>query len=228
MNKPGDYPKVSVVICALNEEQNLPHVLPGVPQWVDEVLLVDGNSTDNTVEVARKLRPGIRTIYQSGKGKGNALKCGNQQAAGDIIVTLDADGETNPEDIPRFVEPLLDGYEFAKGSRLMDGRPPSMPWHRWFGNKVLAITSNILYGTRYTDVCSGYNAYWKSTFQHLNPRRDGFEVEQEVLAKATKAGLKVVEVNHRDNGRIGSNSKVSAFYQGFVDLIVIIRERFCD
>ena len=226
MNKPEGCPKISVIICTLNEEQNIQHVLPRVPEWVDEILLVDGHSTDNTVAAAKKLHPDIRIIYQSGKGKGDALKCGIQQAIGDIIVTLDADGATNPEEIPRFIKPLFDGFEFTKGSRLIDGHPPAMPRHRWIGNKVLAITCNILYGTRYTDICSGYNAFWKRAFQRLSPTYDGFEMEQQMLIRAKKAGLKVIEVSHQDHGRLGSISKVSSIYQGCINMIIIIRERF--
>ena len=228
MTRPENCPRVTVLICILNEEQNIPHVLPKVPEWVDEVLLVDGYSTDNTVEVARKLRPDIRIIYQSGKGKGDALKCGIQQATGDIIVTLDADGQTNPEDIQRFITPLLKGYDFAKGTRLTQGCPPNMPKYRWFGNKSLAITCNILHGTRYTDICSGYNAFWKSVFQRLKLANNGFEMEQELMVKVKKMGLKVVEVEHYDAGRLGNNSKVSGVKQGLTDWWVIVRERFSD
>lgn len=226
MNRPPNCPPVTVLICALNEEQNLPHVLPRVPAWVDEILLIDGNSTDRTVEVAKQLRPDIKVLLQPDKGKGNALRYGIQQARGDIIVTLDADGETNPEDIPRFIEPLLDGYDFAKGSRFIDGRPPNMPWYRWFGNRVLTATSNLLHGTKYTDICSGYNAYWRSAFLRLKLTYNGFEMEQETLVKIKKAGSKVIEVYHYDAGRLGNTSKVSVLKQGLVDLIVIIRERF--
>ena len=97
---------VSVVIPTLNEEENLPHVLPRIPVWVNEVLLVDGHSTDGTVEVARRLRPDIRIIRQEGRGKGAALRTGFAVATGDIVVTLDADCSTDPAEIPAFVEHL--------------------------------------------------------------------------------------------------------------------------
>jgi len=144
---------------------------------VDEVLLVDGYSSDNTVEVAKTLRPDISVVYQPGKGKGDALKYGVENAKGDIIVTLDADGATDPSELEKFISPLLNGYDFVKGSRLMHGRPRGMPRHRWFGNKVLAWTCNILYGTKYTDVCSGYNAFFKRAFERIRLNRDGFEEE---------------------------------------------------
>src|SRR5579871_2108700 len=89
---------VSVVIPALNEAANLPHVLTRIPTFVDEVVLVDGRSIDDTVEVARRLRPDIRVVVQDGHGKGNALACGFAAATGDIIVMLDADGSTDPDE----------------------------------------------------------------------------------------------------------------------------------
>jgi glycosyltransferase involved in cell wall biosynthesis len=223
---PKSCPRISVIICTFNEEANLPHVLPKVPAYVDEIILVDGHSTDRTISLAKKLDPDVKVLYQPGKGKGDALKHGVEQASGDIIITLDADGETDPEDIPKFTKALLAGYDFAKGTRLVYGRPPSMPRHRYLGNKVLAVTFNILHGTRYTDICSGYNAFWKSTFQRLRLNHDGFSMEQEMLVKAKKAGLRVVEVIHQYAGRTGGISKVSSAKQGFTNLLVIVRECF--
>jgi glycosyltransferase involved in cell wall biosynthesis len=187
MTRPANCPKITVLVCALNEERNLPHVLPRIPEWVDEVILVDGHSTDSTISLAKKLCPEMKVL-----------------------------------------NPLVAGYDFAKGSRLVRGCPPKMPKVRWFGNKVLAMTSNALYGTKYTDLCSGFNAFWKSAFQRMELINDSFEMEQEMLVKAKKMGLKVIEVDHQDAGRLGNASKVSALKQGFIDLIVIIKERFRD
>ena len=218
--------KVSVIICALNETPNLPFVLPKLPSGLDEVLLVDGHSTDGTVELVRELQPNIRVLYQPGRGKGDALRYGIQEAQGDIIVTLDADGETDPNEVFRFIDTLLQGYDFVKGSRLAQGRPARMPRHRWFGNKVLARTFNLLYGTRFTDICSGYNAFRKSAFLQLQLKYDNCEMEQQMLAKATKKGMRIVEVPHCSPGRFAGNSKIKGVKQGFIDWLVIIKERF--
>lgn len=230
----GPRPKVTVLICTLNEEESLPHVLPRIPDWAGEVLLVDGHSTDRTVEIAQKVRPGIRVLNQPGKGKGDALRFGISQAAGDIIVTLDADGETDPQEMSRFVEPLLQGCDFAKGSRLVHRRPRGMSFYRWFGNKVLAWTCNLLYGTRFTDICSGYNAYWKAKFLQLeltdDPNEVGCSMEQQMIVRAKRAGMMVKEVAHASEGRIAGASVISglrdATKQGFRDWLVVIRERF--
>jgi glycosyltransferase involved in cell wall biosynthesis len=201
-------------------------MLPKVPDWVDEVLIVDGHSVDGTVEVAKRVRAGVRIVSQPGRGKGDALKFGVTQADGDIIVTLDADGETDPSDIHLFVDAVRGGCDFAKGSRLARGRPQRMPIYRWAGNKVLALTFNLLYRTRFTDICSGYTAFRKSSFLRLGLTHDNCEMEQQMLARARKLGMAIVEIPHRSDGRIAGTSKVRGIKQGLVDWFVIIRERF--
>src|SRR5579863_3200871 len=114
-------PTVSVVIPAMNEGSNLPHVFAELPLDLHQVILVDGRSTDNTVSIARQLRKDVEIVHQTRKGKGNALACGFAAATGDIIVMLDADGSANPAEIPRFIDALLEGADFAKGSRFMKG-----------------------------------------------------------------------------------------------------------
>jgi O-antigen/teichoic acid export membrane protein len=217
---------VTVLICTLNEEENLPHVLPRIPDWVDEVVLVDGRSTDNTVAVASGLRPDVRVIHQAGRGKGDALKCGIEQATGDIIVTLDADGTTDPRDMPRFIEPLLWGCDFVKGSRFALSRPVGKPRHRIFGNWVIVTTYNVLYRARYSDLCSGYNAFWRQAMARVDLA--GWTAQEEPLlnARVRKAGLKVVEVGHHDKGRIAGETKQPSWQQGFGAFRTVIRERF--
>jgi glycosyltransferase involved in cell wall biosynthesis len=131
--------QVSVVIPALNEAPNLIHVLPRIPPWVHEVLLVDGHSSDDTVAVARRLRPDIRIVPQVGYGKGAALRTGFA-TAGDIIVMLDADGSTDPAEMPAFLGLLLAGADFVKGSRFLQGGGSADPTlHRRLGHKALLL-----------------------------------------------------------------------------------------
>src|SRR3954447_11318590 len=114
--------RVSVVIPALNEAENLPHVLPRIPPWVHEVILVDDHCTDETVAVARELLPTVRvTPNLRAPGKGNALRAGFEAVTGDIIVQVDADGSEAPEEIPNFVGALLSGADYAKGTRFVTG-----------------------------------------------------------------------------------------------------------
>ncbi len=218
--------KITVLICTLNEAESLPHVLAKIPDWVDEILIVDGHSTDGTPEIARKARTAVRIVHQPGRGKGDALIHGVRQAKGEVIVTMDADGETDPSELHAFLQVVEDGFDFAKGSRLAWGRPPRMPGYRWIGNKILAMTFNTLYGTRFTDVCSGYNAFRKDSFLKLELTYNHCEMEQQMLVRAKRAGMKIVEVPHHSVGRIAGASKVSGVKQGFIDWLVIIKERF--
>jgi len=128
-------PKISVVVPTYNEAENLPHVLPLIPDWVYEVILVDGLSVDNTVEVAQEIYPSIRVVLERQRGKGRALLAGCVAARGDIIVTIDADGSNDPAEISRFVGALISGADFAKGSRFLQGGGTSdMPFYRKAGN----------------------------------------------------------------------------------------------
>jgi glycosyltransferase involved in cell wall biosynthesis len=153
-------PTVSVVIPAKNEALNLPDVLAALPADLYEVILVDGDSTDDTVSVAQELIPDITIVGQSRKGKGNALACGFAVATGDFIVMLDADGSTDPSEIHLFVDALMEGADFAKGSRFMPGGGSAdISRIRRMGNFWLNRVVNLIYGTRYTDLCYGYNAF---------------------------------------------------------------------
>jgi glycosyltransferase involved in cell wall biosynthesis len=218
----SSYPKVSVVICALNEEKNLRLVLPKIPNLVDEIIIVDGHSTDRTVEVAKKLRPGVVMLCQPNTGKGEALKYGVASSKGDIIVTLDADGTYSPEEIPLFVQAVLQGYDFAKGTRFLGTKPACMPIRRRVGNRILALTANLLFHTKYTDICSGYYAFLKADFMRMNLISQGFEMEQELFVKIAKMKLKVVEIPHSYTRRMYGASKTHDFRQGITDLLWII------
>jgi len=233
-------PKVSVVIPAKNEARNLPHVLSALPDGLHEVILVDGRSTDDTVAVAKDLRPDIIVIDQTRRGKGNALACGFEAATGDFIVMLDADGSTNPAEIPRFVTPLVEGADYAKGSRFMPGAGSSdISRLRQYGNFWLNKIVNVLYGTRYTDLCYGYNAFRRVCLQAMDLDAgtledpdagemlwgDGFEVETLMNIRIAKSGLRITEVPSFELSRIYGTSNLHAFSDGIRVLRTIHVER---
>lgn len=220
-------PTVSIVIPALNEADNLPHVLPLIPQEIDEVLLVDGQSSDGTVEVARSLRPGIRIVQQEGRGKGCALRTGFAAATGDIVVMLDADGSMDPREIPAFVGALLAGADFAKGSRFVQGGGTAdMPFLRRFGNWGFVTLVRLLFGSSYSDLCYGYNAFWRQTLHLLDLDADGFEIETLMNLRVLRAGLKVAEIPSFEAERVHGKGRLRTFRDGWRVLKTIIRERF--
>jgi hypothetical protein len=217
---------ITVVIPTLNEAQNLPHVLTRIPAIVDEVVLVDGHSIDATIAIARAVRPDVRVVLQDGRGKGNALACGFAAATGDIIVMLDADGSTDPAEIPQFVATLLDGSDFAKGTRFANGGASSdITLIRSAGNRLLSLTVNLLFRTRYTDLCYGYNAFWRHCLPHMHVTCDGFEVETLINVRVARAGLAVTEVPSVEYERMHGESKLNAGRDGMRVLRTILRER---
>jgi glycosyltransferase involved in cell wall biosynthesis len=218
-------PTISVVIPTLNEADNLPRVLPKIPDWVDEVLLVDGCSTDNTVGVARELRPDIHIVMQEGCGKGAALRSGFAVATGDIIVMLDADGSTDPAEIPAFVGALMAGADFAKGSRFAQGAGTAdMPRYRKFGNWVFVKLVRLFFGGQYSDLCYGYNAFWKDVLPQLELDGDGFEIETIMNVRALRAGLKISEVPSFEAERVYGAGRLRAIPDGWRVLKAIFRE----
>jgi glycosyltransferase involved in cell wall biosynthesis len=218
--------RVSVVIPTLNEEKNLPHVFARLPEGLHEVIVVDGHSTDATVAVARRLRPDVRVITQPGRGKGNALAAGFAACTGDIVVTMDADGSTDPAEIPRFVAALCHGADFVKGSRFAQGGGSSdITRLRRLGNRALNALVNALYHTSYTDLCYGFNAFWARCLPYMRVDCDGFEVETLVNVRIAKAGLIIHEVPSHERNRIHGQSHLNAMRDGTRVLVTITLER---
>jgi hypothetical protein len=219
-------PTISVVIPAKNEARNLPDVFATLPDWIDEVVLVDGSSNDDTIGVARQLRPGIKVVHQGGIGKGDALIAGFAAATGDIIVAIDGDGSTDGREIVRFVSTLLAGADFVKGSRFAsDGRSDDITVIRRYGNRMLNIMVNKLFGTQYTDLCYGYNAFWARHLAKLSLDAPGFEVEALMGIRAAKARLRIHEVPSHERPRQHGTSQLSAIRDGLRILRVIGQEK---
>jgi glycosyltransferase involved in cell wall biosynthesis len=232
--------RVSVVVPARNEARNLPHVFACIPGNVHEVILVDGHSTDDTIETARRCWPDVVVVSQTRKGKGNALACGFAAVTGDVVVMLDADGSADPAEIPAFVRALIDGADFAKGTRFaVGGSSQDITRFRRFGNAGLNGLVNVLFGTRYTDLCYGYNAFWTHmlptlelpavTQDGLGPTDmlwgDGFEIETLINVRVASAGARIREVGSVELERIHGVSNLNAVSDGLRVLRTIVHER---
>ena len=219
-------PTVSVVIPTLNEAKNLAHVFSRMPADIHEIIIVDGLSTDGTPEMATSLRDDVRVVMVTKRGKGAALTAGTAAATGDIVVLMDADGSTDPGEIPKFVAALVAGADFAKGSRCVAGGGSSdFTIGRKIGNWMLSTAANVMYGTAYTDINYGYNAFWKSLTDRVDFTCDGFEVEALMSVRVAKAKVKVAEVPSFEFPRIHGSSKLSVHRDGLRVLRTIIKER---
>ncbi|MHB1910682.1 MAG: glycosyltransferase family 2 protein [Acidimicrobiales bacterium] len=220
---PGQ-PSVTVVIPAMNEAANLAHVVERLPRHC-EVILVDGNSVDGTADVMRYLCPEAHIIRQTGRGKGDALRHGFAAATGDIIVMLDADGSTDPAEIPRFIEALIQGADFVKGSRFLPaGGSEDITRLRRAGNWLLSRLVNRIWHVNYTDLCYGYNAFWASCLDTIEADCSGFEVETLMNIQAARGGLRVAEVPSFEYNRIHGSSNLRPLRDGWRVLLVILRE----
>jgi glycosyltransferase involved in cell wall biosynthesis len=231
-------PRVTVVIPAMNEARNLPHVLGNMPADIDEIILVDGNSVDDTVAVARAEWPEIKVVHQARRGKGNALAAGFAAATGDYIVMIDADGSMDPQEIPRFITALNEGADYAKGSRFAPGGgSDDITRVRRVGNWGLNLLTNVLFGTRFSDLCYGYNAFRANCVaifdlpDHLDTSRgpvwgDGFEIETLINTRVAKAHVAIAEVHSFEYERMHGMSNLQTFRDGFRVVRTILRERF--
>ena len=232
--------RVSVVIPARNEARNLSYVLNALPQGLHEVILVDGHSVDDTIEVARRIRPDIKIVHQGRRGKGNALACGFAEATGDIIVMLDADGSADPDEIAAFVAALASGADFAKGTRFSKGGSShDITRVRRLGNAALNGLVNRLFGTDYTDLCYGYNAFRAFLLPVLDlppvhspcvsaeamQWGDGFEIETLINVRVAHAGARITEVGSTEKARLHGASNLRAFSDGLRVLRTVLAER---
>jgi glycosyltransferase involved in cell wall biosynthesis len=227
-------PTVTIVVPARNEARNLELVLPSLPA-VHAVLVVDGHSVDDTELVVSRTLPSARFIQQTRKGKGNALACGFEQATGDIIVMFDADGSADAEEISAYVSTLVAGADFAKGSRVLgDGGSEDITWLRDAGNRVLTGITNLLFRTSYTDLCYGYNAFWRDILPVLDiPSSgvegaqwgDGFEIETLINTRVAVGRLRIDEVPSVELERVHGESNLNTWRDGFRVLRTIFTER---
>jgi glycosyltransferase involved in cell wall biosynthesis len=225
-NGGGDrHERVSVVIPTKDEARNVAWVLRRLPPAVDEVILVDGHSTDDTVAVARAVRPDVIVVPERAPGKGAAMRTGMDLASGDIIVTIDADGSMDPGELEAYVEAAHEA-DLVKGSRFArQGGSADISLFRRCGNAGLRYTVNRLYGAHLTDLCYGYCAIRRAALPTLALRADGFEIETEMTVRALRTGLRVTEVASFEAPRRYGGSHLNAVRDGWRVLRTLLRER---
>lgn len=220
-------PKVSVIFPTLNEANNLPLIFPHIPlDLVSEVIVVDGRSTDGTVEVAKACLPTVKIVLEKTPGKGAAMRAGYKAASGDILIVIDADGSNDPREISRYVRALLEGADFVKGSRFAhNGGTTDMPRYRKWGNGTFVWMVNTLFDTSFTDLCYGYHAFWRYCLDLIDLNDvDGFEIDTTLYVRAVRERLRIAEVPSFEGYRFYGEGKLKTIPDGWRVLTTIMRE----
>jgi len=216
-------PYLSIVIPTLNEQQNIRHLIKGIrpiiKDYTSEIIIVDGHSTDSTVKIAKSM--GAKILYDN-VGKGSALRNGLMAAKGDIIISMDADMSHRPNELRILIAGIEAGYEICMGSRfLTGGGSDDMPLFRKIGNKIFVEMVNLIYRSRYTDLCYGYRSFARGIARRLDLKEGGFGIETEISIKARKKGMKVLEVPSYEKKRFKGTAKLRSLNDGFVILKTI-------
>jgi glycosyltransferase involved in cell wall biosynthesis len=220
------WPTVTAVIPTLNEADNLRWLMPRLTA-VDEIVIVDGESTDGTVEVALSLRPDARVIVEPPTGKGTAMRRGMAAATSEMIIMLDADGSMDPAEFDSFLALLCRGYEFVKGTRYgCGGGSDDLTGLRRLGNSWLTRLANGLYRQNWSDLCYGFVAMRRDAVERLCLESTGFEIETEMCVNAVRAGLRIAEVASHETERRFGESNLNTWRDGWRVLKTMVRLRF--
>ena len=217
----------SLVILTRNEIDGITALFDKIPIDVpDECFVVDGGSTDGTIEYFRDR--GIRVIEQDVRGRGEAFRIAVNATDCDVLIFYSPDGNENPEDIPRLIDIMSEGYDMAICSRFLpDGENEEddllFPWRAW-ANRTFTMVANVLWGGRLTDSINGYRAVRREAFKQLNPDGPGYVIEYQLSIRALKSGMKLAEIPTCEGQRIGGESYAKSLPTGLLFLRFLLRE----
>jgi len=228
--------KVTLLICTLNEIDGMKAVMPKIdPKWVDEILIIDGGSTDGTVEYAKS--QGFRVVMQKNRGLRRAYAEALEYISGDVVIAFSPDGNSLPEAIPQLVAKAREGYDLVMASRYAPGaHSDDDDWLTGFGNWMFPRLVNLLYGTKFTDVLGMYRAWRVDMFKHLGLAddntfatedrlfRDVIGCEVVMSLRVAKKKLKYIEIAASEPKRLGGQRKLRIFTWGSAHLFQIFRE----
>ncbi|MBI2541628.1 glycosyltransferase family 2 protein [Candidatus Woesearchaeota archaeon] len=230
--------KLSIIIPAYNEEKTIKQVIEKVKKVQlkgisKEIIIVDDCSKDSTRRILRSINDGSLKIILCNKnsGKGAAIRTGLNNSTGDIILIQDADLEYNPEEYPKLVNPIIDGSaKVVYGSRLDAIRKDIKNMYKlhYFGNLFLTGITNLVYGTKITDMETGYKVFRKEVIKGINLRANRFDFEPEITAKIIKSGYKIHEVPIDFVGRKFEEGKKITWVDGVKAVFHLIKYRFTD
>jgi dolichol-phosphate hexosyltransferase len=217
--------RITVIIPCLNEEQGIEKVMRRMPEFVDEVIVVDNNSTDRTADVAESL--GARVIREHVRGYGRAYKKGFSVATGDVIITLDGDHSYPPDAISYLLEAFLHlEADFLNASRFPVRDREAMSFKHKFGNFVLSVAMSLLYFRWVRDSQSGMWVFRRSILEGMKLTSDGMAFSEEIKIEALKSSrVRFVEISIQYSSRLGE-IKLNPWRDGFYNLWFLVKKRF--
>jgi glycosyltransferase involved in cell wall biosynthesis len=218
--------KVTLLLPTLNEIEAVSVVVPQIRrEWADEFICIDGGSTDGTVEFMKQ--HGFHVHSQTKRGFGEGMLQGMHIATGDIVVEFMPDGNSRPEDIPRIIAKMREGYDLVIASRYADGaKSYDDDWLTGIGNWLFTTIVNVLFRTRYTDVLTGFRAYRRSRMLTLDMDTPGLSWPAQGCMRAARAGFKTFDMAADEPARIGGTRKMKPFKTGMEISMLILREFF--
>lgn len=220
--------RTSVIIPTFNEVSTIEDTLKDIPkEVVDEILVIDGHSTDGTVELVRKL--GYPLFFQKEKGFGSAISEAVRRTRGDVLIFITSDYSQNPKDIPKLLEKIQEGYDVVLASRYLPGSgSDDDTFLHYFGNKAFTFLTNLIHGSNFSDCLYFFMAIRKKVLDSLQLNSPGFEYCIELPIKVHRAGFRVAQIPSFERKRAGGKAKFQGFYHGFKILKKIIKLRIND
>ncbi len=219
-------PRTTLLLPTLNEIEAIQVIVPQIrKEWVDETIVIDGGSTDGTVEFMRG--HGFTVLSQTGRGFGRGMREGMHAASGDIVIEFTPDGNSIPADIPRIIDKMNEGYDLIIGSRYLGGaKSDDDDWLTAKGNWLFTTVVNVLFWTRYTDVLVGFRAYRRQPALRLHMDAPGLSWPCQSSMRFARAGLRVGEIPASEPARIGGERKMRPFKTGMEITKLILRDFF--
>ena len=216
----------SIIIPCKNESDGIAHLIEEVKKYGNEVIIIDGHSTDGTYEIAKRM--GVKVIQDDGHGKGSGIRCGIEHVRNDIIVFIDADGSHAPEDIPKLVLPILENKsDMVIGSRMYGGSDEYEltidSFIRQVGSAFITLIINLRWKTNLSDIENGFGAIKTSVAKKLGLNAEWFDIEQEMVQKCLKKGYRIVEVPSHEYRRKWGKTKLLT-KNGYIFLFRLLRD----